>query len=150
MASRISVIWDDKHIEGWKNIVDAVHEAGGRVYAQLWHDTCWDSRIRSLSHQCSRIPGTPDYVTPTAVPDPRAIIAQFKQAAINAKIPSQAARIGSFTMRPAASNLELLAQSSTLAIHHHYTCFITTFTTAITPQRPQRMLRPSFSPHPVL
>ena len=30
-------LWDDKHVEGWKNIVDAVHEAGTKIYAQLWH-----------------------------------------------------------------------------------------------------------------
>lgn len=38
-------IWDDKHVEGWKNITDAVHEAGGKIYAQLWHGKIRHSRL---------------------------------------------------------------------------------------------------------
>ncbi|CAA7264372.1 unnamed protein product [Cyclocybe aegerita] len=30
-------IWDEKHIAGWKDIVTGVHEAGGKIFAQLWH-----------------------------------------------------------------------------------------------------------------
>ncbi|WP_145325042.1 alkene reductase [Paenibacillus xylanexedens] len=30
-------IYTDKHIEGWKKVTDAVHEAGGYVYIQLMH-----------------------------------------------------------------------------------------------------------------
>ena len=30
-------IWSDEQTEGWKNIVRAVHEAGGRILLQLWH-----------------------------------------------------------------------------------------------------------------
>lgn len=30
-------IYTDKHIEGWKKITDAVHEAGGYIYIQLMH-----------------------------------------------------------------------------------------------------------------
>ncbi|KAF8882045.1 hypothetical protein CPB84DRAFT_1871668 [Gymnopilus junonius] len=86
-------IWDDKHVEKWKDIVDAVHEAGiGReahpdmpqhqlagtpVYAP--------SAIKVRGGKFRTLPGTPGYVTPTAIDDPRKIIAQFKDAAINAK-----------------------------------------------------------------
>ncbi len=28
-------LWDDRHVAGWKNIVDAVHAAGGKMYAQV-------------------------------------------------------------------------------------------------------------------
>ena len=28
-------IWDEKHVSGWKNITDAVHNAGGKIYAQV-------------------------------------------------------------------------------------------------------------------
>ena len=28
-------IWDSEHVTGWKKIVDAVHEAGGKIYAQV-------------------------------------------------------------------------------------------------------------------
>ena len=30
-------IYTDEMEEGWKNIVDSVHEAGGRIFLQLWH-----------------------------------------------------------------------------------------------------------------
>jgi 2,4-dienoyl-CoA reductase-like NADH-dependent reductase (Old Yellow Enzyme family) len=30
-------LWNDAHVEGWKPVVDAVHAAGGRIVAQLWH-----------------------------------------------------------------------------------------------------------------
>ncbi|WP_336961859.1 alkene reductase [Sphingobium aquiterrae] len=30
-------LWSDAQMEGWKPVVDAVHAAGGRIYAQLWH-----------------------------------------------------------------------------------------------------------------
>ncbi|MCA9090753.1 MAG: alkene reductase [Planctomycetaceae bacterium] len=30
-------IYTDAHVAGWKNVTDAVHEAGGRIYLQLWH-----------------------------------------------------------------------------------------------------------------
>ncbi|CAA7264374.1 unnamed protein product [Cyclocybe aegerita] len=32
-------IWNEEHVIGWKKIVDAVHKAGGKIYAQLWHST---------------------------------------------------------------------------------------------------------------
>jgi 2,4-dienoyl-CoA reductase-like NADH-dependent reductase (Old Yellow Enzyme family) len=30
-------IWRQDQVEGWKRITDAVHRAGGRIIAQLWH-----------------------------------------------------------------------------------------------------------------
>ena len=30
-------IWSREQIEGWKNITEAVHKAGGRIFLQLWH-----------------------------------------------------------------------------------------------------------------
>jgi 2,4-dienoyl-CoA reductase-like NADH-dependent reductase (Old Yellow Enzyme family) len=30
-------IWTDEQREGWKPVVEAVHEAGGRIFCQLWH-----------------------------------------------------------------------------------------------------------------
>ena len=30
-------LWTDAQVEGWKPVVAAVHEAGGRIFAQLWH-----------------------------------------------------------------------------------------------------------------
>ncbi len=30
-------LWGREHVDGWKKVTDAVHSAGGRIYAQLWH-----------------------------------------------------------------------------------------------------------------
>jgi NADPH2 dehydrogenase len=30
-------IWSPEQVAGWKTIVDAVHDAGGRIVSQLWH-----------------------------------------------------------------------------------------------------------------
>ncbi len=30
-------IWTDRHVEGWKPVTEAVHEAGGRIICQVWH-----------------------------------------------------------------------------------------------------------------
>src|SRR5678815_3894357 len=30
-------LWNDRQIEGWKLVTDAVHRSGGRIVAQLWH-----------------------------------------------------------------------------------------------------------------
>ena len=30
-------LWSDAQVEGWKLVTTAVHEAGGRILAQLWH-----------------------------------------------------------------------------------------------------------------
>jgi len=30
-------LWTEAQVEGWKPVTEAVHEAGGRIFAQLWH-----------------------------------------------------------------------------------------------------------------
>src|SRR5215471_16636856 len=30
-------IWSDEQVEGWKLVTQAVHDAGGRIFLQLWH-----------------------------------------------------------------------------------------------------------------
>lgn len=30
-------IWNEDHVEGWKGVTRAVHQAGGRIFMQLWH-----------------------------------------------------------------------------------------------------------------
>ncbi|PPQ80353.1 hypothetical protein CVT25_003636 [Psilocybe cyanescens] len=103
-------LWDTKHVAGWKDIVDAVHEVGGKLYAQvclLWliiplnfgrlsHPDAEQqklagvpvygpSAISARGGKFRTIPGAPGYVTPTAIDDPWTIIKQFKHAAVNAK-----------------------------------------------------------------
>jgi len=30
-------LWTQDQVEGWRKVTDAVHQAGGRIFAQLWH-----------------------------------------------------------------------------------------------------------------
>ena len=30
-------IWSDEQVAGWKQVTDAVHQVGGRIFLQLWH-----------------------------------------------------------------------------------------------------------------
>ncbi|OHT22206.1 alkene reductase [Edaphosphingomonas haloaromaticamans] len=30
-------LWSDRQVEAWKPVTEAVHKAGGRIFAQLWH-----------------------------------------------------------------------------------------------------------------
>ncbi|KAF8966566.1 hypothetical protein BDZ97DRAFT_1917386 [Flammula alnicola] len=95
-------LWDDKQVAGWKTIVDAVHEAGSKIYAQLWHvgrvahpdapeqklagvPVYAPSAVSARGGKFRHIPGAPGYVTPTAIDDPWVIVEQFKHAAVNAK-----------------------------------------------------------------
>ncbi|KAJ7140452.1 flavoprotein NADH-dependent oxidoreductase [Mycena filopes] len=95
-------IWDQPQIDGWKKITDAVHEAGSKIYAQLWHvgrvghpdapeqiaagiPVYAPSAVSARGGKFRHIAGEPGYVQPTEVADPTTLIAQFKQAAVNAK-----------------------------------------------------------------
>ena len=96
-------IYSDRQIEGWRDVVDAVHEKGGVIFLQLWH-------VGRVSHSSFQ-PGGALPVAPSAVPisetlktmtadgklvsyeTPRAletseiagVIDSFRQAAINAR-----------------------------------------------------------------
>lgn len=30
-------LWSQEQVKGWRKVTTAVHEAGGRIFAQLWH-----------------------------------------------------------------------------------------------------------------
>lgn len=30
-------LWTERQVEGWKPVTEAIHRAGGRIFAQLWH-----------------------------------------------------------------------------------------------------------------
>ncbi|KAJ6537646.1 hypothetical protein B0H19DRAFT_1078790 [Mycena capillaripes] len=94
-------LWDKAQVEGWKKITDAVHAEGSKIYAQIWHvgrvahpdapeqikagiPVYAPSAISARGGKF-RFLGDAGYVTPTEVPDPTVLIAQYKQAAINAK-----------------------------------------------------------------
>jgi N-ethylmaleimide reductase len=53
-------IYSEAQVEGWSKITDAVHEAGGRIFAQLWH-------VGRVSHITLQ-PGNNWPVAPSALP----------------------------------------------------------------------------------
>jgi len=95
-------IWNDDHVQGWKKITKAVHDAGSRIFAQLWHtgrvshpdmpeqkasgQPVWGpSAISARGGKFRQLPGRPGYVAPTPIPDPWVIIQEYKIAALKAK-----------------------------------------------------------------
>ena len=93
-------IYSDEQIAGWKTVTDAVHNAGGRMFAQLWH-------VGRISH-VSLLPDGQPPVAPSPitaksqtfiatgfadVSEPRAlgseeiarVVADYRRAAENAK-----------------------------------------------------------------
>ncbi|KAK0229946.1 FMN-linked oxidoreductase [Armillaria nabsnona] len=95
-------IWSQDQVRGWKKVTDAVHEQGGVIFAQLWHlgrvshpdapeqiasgqPVYAPSAIAARGGKFRFLPGEPGYVTPTAIDDPQTLLAQWKQAAVNAK-----------------------------------------------------------------
>lgn len=92
-------IWSEEQIEGWKLITKAVHNAGGRIVAQLWHV----GRISDPFYLDGKLPLAPSsiaakghvsllrpersFVTPHALTldEITEIISKFRRAAINAE-----------------------------------------------------------------
>lgn len=91
-------IWSDGQVEGWKAITRAVHDAGSRIVAQIWH-------VGRVSHPDligGELPVAPSAIAPRVVaytrhgkreaPVPRAlsidgiaeVVAQFRRGAANA------------------------------------------------------------------
>ena len=92
-------IWSNEQIEGWSRVTAAVHEAGGRIFLQLWHvgrvsDPVYlngalpvaPSAIAQAGH-VSHIRPKQAYVTPRALETTEipAIVEAFQRGAKNAQ-----------------------------------------------------------------
>lgn len=92
-------IWSQEQIEGWRNITQAVHAKGGRIFLQLWHvgrisDPVYlegespvaPSAIAAKGH-VSLVRPKRDYSTPRALETDEipGIIEAYRQGAENAK-----------------------------------------------------------------
>jgi 2,4-dienoyl-CoA reductase-like NADH-dependent reductase (Old Yellow Enzyme family) len=73
-------LWTDEQVEGWKPVIERVHQAGGRIVAQLWH-------MGRLVH--------PDYLDGGAPLSASATTAPFKAHTHDGKKPYEAARAAS-------------------------------------------------------
>ena len=90
-------LWTDAQVEGWKPVVAAVHAAGGRIVAQLWHmgrlvhpdlgggPPVAPSAI-AAPHRALTYDGRKDYVEPRAMTlaDIERVIGDYARAARNA------------------------------------------------------------------
>jgi N-ethylmaleimide reductase len=92
-------IWSDEQVEGWKQVTQAVHQAGGRIFLQLWHV----GRISDPIFLDGQLPVAPsavkpkghvsllrplrDYATPRALDTAEipGIVAAYRKGAENAK-----------------------------------------------------------------
>ena len=92
-------IWSTQQVELWKPIVEAVHQAGGRIFAQIWHV----GRISHTSYLHGELPVAPsalaapghvtlvrpftDHETPRALTtaEVHGVVEQFGRGARNAK-----------------------------------------------------------------
>jgi N-ethylmaleimide reductase len=87
-------IYTDAQRDGWRGVTEAVHEAGGRIFAQLWHvgrvSHSYYHGKQPVSSSAVAPPGsayTPDgmkpYETPHALTEDeiRSVVAEFRRAA---------------------------------------------------------------------
>ncbi|WP_028313059.1 alkene reductase [Derxia gummosa] len=92
-------LWSDAQVEGWKLVTQAVHDKGGRIFAQLWHV----GRISDPHYLDGKLPVAPSaiaaqghvsllrperpFVTPRALEtaEVKALAAIYGKAAENAK-----------------------------------------------------------------
>jgi 2,4-dienoyl-CoA reductase-like NADH-dependent reductase (Old Yellow Enzyme family) len=92
-------IWTEEQTEGWRDVVDAVHNAGGKIVLQLWHvgrisDPIYLNGELPVSASAIKPAGHPslvrpkkEFVTPRALSteDIQQVVAEYKHAAENAK-----------------------------------------------------------------
>lgn len=92
-------LWSDEQVEGWKKVTGAVHDAGGHIFAQLWHVgrishpsllngelPVAPSAIAPAGHVSLMRPITP-YVTPRALrlDEIPGVVAAYRRGAENAQ-----------------------------------------------------------------
>lgn len=92
-------LWTDAQVEGWKPVTEAVHAAGGRIIAQLWHmgrlvHSVFNDGKQPVSASATTAPGrahTPvgrmdlEEARPLRLDEIPRVIADYAKAAENAK-----------------------------------------------------------------
>lgn len=92
-------IWSAEQVQGWKPVTQAVHEAGGRIFMQLWHV----GRVSHSSLLGGQLPVAPSAIAPAgnvsllrpptpyevpralALEDIPGVVEAFRQGALNAQ-----------------------------------------------------------------
>ncbi len=97
--AQVPGIWSAEQTELWKPVTDAVHEAGGRIFAQIWHvgrvsDSSFLNGNQPIAPSAIAPPGTVTLVRPKkefevpralAIDEIKHVIEEFHQGAKNAK-----------------------------------------------------------------
>jgi len=97
--ARVPGIWSAEQVELWKPVTDAIHEAGGRIFAQIWHvgrvsDPVFLGGKQPVSASALAPPGTVTLVRPKkefevpralSVEEIQGVIEDFRKGAANAK-----------------------------------------------------------------
>ena len=92
-------IWSEEQVAGWKHVVQGVHDAGGKMFLQLWHvgrvsDPMFLNGQTPVSASALRPPGTvslvrppKEFVTPRALElaEMPGVVAAYRQGAENAQ-----------------------------------------------------------------
>ena len=92
-------IWSEAQVEGWRSVVEGVHEAGGRIALQLWHvgrisdpfflggELPVAPSALAAEGTVTRIPEPHPYVVPRALETDEipGIVEAYRQGAANAK-----------------------------------------------------------------
>jgi N-ethylmaleimide reductase len=111
-------LWTQEQVHGWRRITDAVHTAGGRIIAQLWHTGAMshpDLRGGTLPLSASDVDPEQQSVTsagrvPTVTPRPMTRDARRRTAAEYARAARNAMAAGFDGVQLLANYLYLLAQ----------------------------------------
>ncbi|HUY80223.1 MAG TPA: alkene reductase [Acidobacteriaceae bacterium] len=97
--AQVPGIWNAQQVEAWKPIVQAVHEAGGRVFMQIWHVgrishplflggklPVAPSAVKPKGH-VSHVRPVTEFVTPRALEtaEVKDVVEQFRRGAQNAQ-----------------------------------------------------------------
>lgn len=97
--ARVPGLWSQQQVEGWKPITSAVHQAGGRIFAQIWHvgrvsDPVFLNGEQPVAPSAISFPGhvslvRPErpFVTPRALDleEIDGVVEEFRQGAENAQ-----------------------------------------------------------------
>ncbi len=89
---RVPHLYGEAALDGWRHVVEEVHEAGGKIFPQLWHvgivfgpgQDELANHAKSLGPSGLKKPGE-QIAEPMSQADIDAVIAAFGQAAANAK-----------------------------------------------------------------
>ncbi|MDR6126694.1 MULTISPECIES: hypothetical protein [unclassified Sphingomonas] len=107
---QVPSLWSDEQVAGWKLVTDAVHDAGGTMFAQLWH-------VGRISHtQLQPDGGGPISSSSKQIDDPRFMVFAYKEDGSQGRIdPSPPRALETDEMARVASDFAMAARHAAAA-----------------------------------